>query len=626
MQSISFFVKLVQFSKQDFLVDITLIRKMARKNNRKDREKPINFNYNFKVYWSFVKKYKLIIGMVLFLVFVFQSLHVTERYLFKLITDSGADYLSDSISLDAFLQVLTIVAIVFLTLLFIQVIFRYVWLGLVNNFETSAMLDLKKKIFDHVVHLDHEFHVSNKTGSMISKLIRGANAVERLSDVLLFNFAPLIFQVVIVTTTIMLFDVTSALVVLATVFAFIVYSFYINKKQQTDNLKANEAEDAEKAVISNYLTNIDSIKYFGKERKVKSTYYKYGFNTRERVYKHYNHFRALSAGHTLILGLGVFFLLFFPFLKVIEQQITIGTVIFIYTSFGVMTGHLFGFDHGLRGFYRSMADFESLFKYYKAQKTVLDKNDAKNLRVTRGRINFKNIYFKYKKRYVLKGFSLDIKPKTRVAIVGPSGSGKSTLVKVLYRLYDVNKGSIEIDGNDIRDVKQESLRSELSIVPQEAILFDDTLYNNIKFSRSNATRKEVFKAMKFAQLDKLVANLPYKEKTIVGERGVKLSGGEKQRVSIARALLANKKILVLDEATSALDSETEFEIQKDLEKLMEGRTSIVIAHRLSTIMNSDLIIVMDKGKIVQKGNHKELIQQDGLYKKLWGFQKGGYIK
>ena len=597
-----------------------------RKNRTKDREKPIDFKYNFKVYWSFVKKYKVIIGMVLFLVFIFQSLHVTERYLFKLITDSGAEYLANTLEKSIFIETLILVATIFLILLVIQVIFRYIWLGLVNKFETSAMLDLKKKIFNHVVHLDHEFHVSNKTGSMISKLIRGANAVERLSDVLLFNFAPLIFQVIIVTTSIMLFDLTSSIVVLTTVTAFIIYSVYINKKQQEDNLKANEAEDAEKAVISNYLTNIDSIKYFGKERKVKSNYYKYGYNTRESVLRHYNHFRALSAGHNLILGLGVFFLILFPFLKVIEQQISIGTVIFIYTSFGVMTGHLFGFDHGLRGFYRSMADFESLFKYYKAQKTVVDKKDAKNIRITRGRINFKNVYFKYKRKYVLRGFDLDIKPKTRVAIVGPSGSGKSTLVKILYRLYEVNKGSVEIDGKNINDVKQESLRSELSIVPQEAVLFDDTLYNNIKFSRSNATRKEVFKAMKFAQLDKLVANFPDKEKTIVGERGVKLSGGEKQRVSIARALLANKKILVLDEATSALDSETEFEIQKDLENLMEGRTSIVIAHRLSTIMNSDLIIVMDKGKIVQKGSHTELIKEDGLYKKLWGFQKGGYIK
>jgi len=222
-------------------------------------------------------------------------------------------------------------------------------------------------------------------------------------------------------------------------------------------------------------------------------------------------------------------------------------------------------------------------------------------------------------------FNLSIKKNEKVALVGHSGCGKTTLVKLLYRLFDVNSGKILIDGKDIRDFKQESLRGELSIVPQEAILFDDTIYNNIRFSNPKASRKDVLRAMKFAQLDRFVQNLPKKENTIVGERGVKLSGGERQRVSIARALLANKKILVLDEATSSLDSMTEHEIQKDLFRLMEGRTSIIIAHRLSTIMQTDKIIVMENGKIVQIGKHKNLIRKRGPYRVLWELQKGGYI-
>jgi ATP-binding cassette subfamily B protein len=209
--------------------------------------------------------------------------------------------------------------------------------------------------------------------------------------------------------------------------------------------------------------------------------------------------------------------------------------------------------------------------------------------------------------------------------VGHSGSGKSTLVKLLYRLYDVDKGAILIDGEDIRDFKQESLRSELSIVPQECVLFDDSVYNNILFSRQNAKREEVLSAIKFAQLDKTVKNFPFKENTIVGERGVRLSGGEKQRVSIARAILANKKAIILDEATSSLDSQTEHEIQADLQKLLEGRTAIIIAHRLSTIMRADRIVVLDKGRIVQIGNHNELINKKGIYRELWSLQKGGYI-
>ena len=213
----------------------------------------------------------------------------------------------------------------------------------------------------------------------------------------------------------------------------------------------------------------------------------------------------------------------------------------------------------------------------------------------------------------------------RVALVGSSGSGKSTLIKLLYRFYDVDEGEILIDGKDIRSFSQKSLRSELSIVPQECVLFDDSVYNNILFSRPDATRREVMRAISSAQLAQTVKIFPKQEQTIVGERGVRLSGGEKQRVSIARALLANKRVLVLDEATSSLDSETEHEIQEDLQHLMKGRTSLIIAHRLSTIMRADIIVVLDNGKIVQKGAHRQLITKHGVYKRLWNLQKGGYL-
>ena len=211
----------------------------------------------------------------------------------------------------------------------------------------------------------------------------------------------------------------------------------------------------------------------------------------------------------------------------------------------------------------------------------------------------------------------------KIALVGLSGSGKTTIVKLLYRFYDIDSGQILIDGKDIRDFKQESLRGEMSIVPQECILFDDTIYNNVAFSKPSASKEEVMSAIKFAQLDKVIEKLPEKEQTIVGERGIKLSGGEKQRVSIARALLADKEILILDEATSSLDSETEFETQKDLNKLMKGRTSIIIAHRLSTIMNADRIIVLRNGKIIQSGKHSELVKEKGEYQRLWNLQKEG---
>ncbi|MGH7740339.1 MAG: ATP-binding cassette domain-containing protein, partial [bacterium] len=251
---------------------------------------------------------------------------------------------------------------------------------------------------------------------------------------------------------------------------------------------------------------------------------------------------------------------------------------------------------------------------------------AKPLRVGKGAIVFKDVTFTYRKKPILSGFNLKVPPHSKVAMVGPSGAGKTTLIRLLYRLYDLEKGFITIDGTDIAAVQQDSLRDSMSMVPQECILFDDTIYNNISFSNPKASRREVFAAIRFAKLGDFIANLPEKENTIVGERGIKLSGGEKQRVSIARALLANKKILVLDEATSSLDSATEHEIKKDLKILTKGRTSIMIAHRLSTIMSADVIVVMDKGKVVQQGSHRELIKKTGMYKKLWNLQKDGYIR
>jgi ABC-type multidrug transport system fused ATPase/permease subunit len=334
----------------------------------------------------------------------------------------------------------------------------------------------------------------------------------------------------------------------------------------------------------------------------------------------------MDSGQALIIGLGTLFLIFFTVQDFLANKITIGSLVFIFSTFGALTGPLFRFTWGMREFYQSMADFESLFKYGKIENEIKDPASGKKAKIQKGEIEIKNISFSYGKRKIFENLSLSIPKNKKIALVGPSGCGKTTLVKLIYRLYDVQVGKITIDGKDVKNFEQESYRSEMSIVPQDCALFDDTVYNNIAFSNPTASRKDVFAAIKFAQLDKIIEKFPQKENTVVGERGVKLSGGERQRVSIARAVLANKKVLVLDEATSSLDSETEHEIQKDLEILMKDRTSIIIAHRLSTIMKADTIVVMDKGKIVQMGNHEHLIKQEGLYKKLWQLQKGGYIK
>ena len=590
------------------------------------RVRDTDIKHNLKIYFELLSKYKKGFIGLLIAILVIEASRVVPKLLFKVFIDEGTKFADNLIPKQIFIELLMSLALIFILITFVKTLTHWIKINLINNLNAGLIRDLKTKFFNHILNLSYTFHISNKTGSLIARLIRGGSAVERMTDVLVFNTFPLLFQLVIVSLSLLYFDALSALVVFSTVVIFILYSMVILHFQMKYKLIANVIEDTEKANVNDFFTNIESIKYFGKEPSIITKFKKLSGNTSNALLRFWNYYRWMDAGQSLIIGTGTLFLLYFPITRFLEGELTIGTLVFIYTIYGNLFGPLFGFIHGIRGFYRSMADFESLFQYGKIERDVQDMTHSRKLKVKKGEIEFKNVTFKYHKRRIFTNFNLKIERNTKVALVGHSGSGKSTLIKLLYRFYNLNEGQILIDGRDINDYKQESLRSELSIVPQECVLFDDTIYNNIKFSKPAAKRKEVKNAIKFSQLDKIIPLFPEKEKTIVGERGVKLSGGEKQRVSIARALLANKKILVLDEATSSLDSETEHEIQKDLKKLMQGRTSIIIAHRLSTIMNADKIIVLEKGKIVQEGTHKQLIRRKGVYKKLWNLQKGGYIK
>lgn len=593
------------------------------KNNEK-----INFKYNLSVYWSFLKKYKSLFFGLLFLSLIVESLFVADKFLFKIIIDDGTQFLEGTLFKDVFMQTLIILAGVFFVIIIIRSVGKWLSLHFLHKLEGNLIRDLKTKYFNHILGLSHEFHTSHKTGALISRLGRGSMAIENMTDILTFQFAPLIFQLVIVGGSLIYFNLHSGIVILAITIAFISYSFFIQQIQQKSKLRFNSAEDTEKGMVSDVFTNIDSIKYFGKESNIKNKFANITNSTKQKIMKYWSYHQWFEAGHLLILGVGTFFLIYFPLMSFLEGELTLGTLVFIFTVYGNVIGPMFGFVWGMRSFYRSMADFEYLFEYGKIENDIKEKPNAKNLKIEKGELEFKNVDFSYgrKKAFSLDDFSLKLKKNEKVAFVGHSGCGKTTLVKLLYRLYDVKKGEVLIDKKNIKNFKQESLRGELSIVPQECVLFDDTIFNNIKFSNPKASKEEIMRAIKFAQLDKFIEKLPNKERTVVGERGVKLSGGEKQRVSIARAILANKKVLVLDEATSSLDSETEYQIQKSLQKLLEGRTSIIIAHRLSTIMNADRIIVMKGGKIIQQGKHKDLIREEGEYKKLWNLQKGGYLK
>lgn len=592
-----------------------------------DENKEVKTWFNLKVYWSFLRKYKLIFILLTFAVLAHEAKQIADKYIVKMAFDKSAEYIAGAIAKGVLLDYLFILLLILLGLtIIVSVCGNWLKLHLVNKLETSLIYDLKNRYFSHIISLDHKFYTTHKTGSLISRLGRGGSAMERITDSIFFEFAPLIIQFSILVFSLIYLDKISAIIISIIVFIFIAFSLAVQKIANKYNLISNKAEDTEKGNIADIFTNVDSIKYFGKEFWIKKRYLNLADETRKTALKSWNMWRVVSAGQSLILGIGTVTLLYFSFNSFLNGELSLGTLTFIYTTYYSLMGPLFGFIHGVRGFTRSLTDFQDLFEYGDIESNIKDKPNALDMKMGKGEVEFEDISFAYEKRSVFSNFSLKVPANKKVALVGHSGCGKSSLVKLLYRLYDIQSGSIRIDGKDIRDVKHESLRSEMAIVPQECILFDDTIFNNIKFSNPNANREQVMQAIKFAQLDKIVSRFPNKENTIVGERGVKLSGGEKQRVSIARAILADKKILVLDEATSALDSETEHEIQKDLQKLMEGRTSIVIAHRLSTIMNADIIVVMKEGKIVQMGKHADLINKQGEYKKLWNFQKGGYLK
>jgi ATP-binding cassette subfamily B protein len=560
------------------------------------------------------------------MVLIGEAISVNDKFLFKLLVDKSTLFASSQMMLSPFIKILLVLGGIFIATSITRTVTQWLQIHWINRLDAYLIQDLKRFYFNHILTLSHSFHTTHKTGSMISRLSRGGRAIERMTDTIIFSFAPLIFQFIAATFSLILLDFISAIIIFITIIVFLIYNFINQQIQKKSSVIANNTEDLEKANIGDIFTNIDSIKYFGKEKFIKNRFEKLTANTKENFLKNWDYFRWGDAGQRIILSTGTFFLILFSMQKFLAGDITIGTIVFIYTLYLNLMGPLYSFTHGMREYYRLMADFESLFQYGKIQQEVKDSTNAKKCEIKNGEIKFKNINFSYAKRKIFGDFNLQIKKGQKVALVGHSGSGKSTLVKLLYRLYDLNGGEILIDGESITNFKQESLREEMSIVPQECVLFDDTIYNNVAFSNPNATKQEVLNAINFAQLDKIIAKFPKKEQTIVGERGVKLSGGEKQRVSIARALLANKKILVLDEATSSLDSQTEHDIQKDLLELMKNRTSIIIAHRLSTIMSADKIVVMKEGKIVQIGTHNELIQKPGEYKKLWNLQKGGYIK
>jgi len=578
----------------------------------------------FRKFLSYFKgSWGIVIGSLFFGALI-EVLMIIDNVVIKGMVDLGESLASGGINLTNAREAFIILLVVFGVAVLIRSTSRYFHIHIENIFKVRLEKKIKEEYFNKIVSQDYEFHTDNQSGVLISKLSRGGSAASALAQTLSLLYRGGV-SLLIVFITISYFSLIPALITLLTGVVLFLFSHYKFKLQKEKKSIQNNFEDVEKGFVSNMITNFEIIKFFGRENKIKDAFEKRAEDTRSSQLVVGNYMRGYNWGVSLTLGIGSFLLLYFSFADFLAGNISIGAVVFIFTTFGRMITPIINLTTQMGEIKRNIADLESLFAYDNLVNSVEDKPNAKDISIKRGEINFENVSFAYGSKKIFDDFSLRVKPGEKVAIVGGSGSGKTSLIRLLFRLYDVQKGAITVDGVDIRDVKQEIFRSQMSIVPQDSILFNDTLANNIKFSQPNASKEELRNAIKKSALDSFVNKLDKKEDTLVGERGVKLSGGERQRVSIARAMLARKKIVVLDEPTSSLDSKTEKQIQKGMDNLLRDKTSIIIAHRLSTVMNSDRIIVIGSGKILEEGTHKELLRKKGHYFDLWQLQKGGVI-
>ncbi len=495
------------------------------------------------------------------------------------------------------------------------------------HFQARVIARLKQSAFDYMIEHSYAFYANNFTGSLVQKVNRFGRAFETLADRIVFDVLPLFSQITGVCIVLWFTNPLITKVLLVWIFVFLCFNYFFSKWKLKYDVKRASMDSFATGVLSDAVSNQNNIQLFTGS-KFESGYFKDVTDDQATLTKFVWNLQAVVDTVQSLLIFIIEFLLFYYAIKYWQVgAITVGTFVLIQVYLVGLSGHLWDFSRVIRNIYEAVADAKEMVDILKLGHDVKDLKGAKQLKVKSGEVVFDKVGFGFSgERTVLHDVSMTIKAGERVALIGPSGAGKSTFVKLLLRLYDVSSGEIRIDGQNISKVTQESLRKNVSLVPQDPILFHRTLLENIRYGRRGASDAEVLLAARQAHCDEFALGLPAKYGTYVGERGIKLSGGERQRVAIARAILKNAPVLVLDEATSSLDSHSESLIQDALDKLMKGKTVIVIAHRLSTIRKMDRIIVLEKGKVIEEGSHDELLKNNSsLYTKLWNLQAGGFI-
>ena len=486
-----------------------------------------------------------------------------------------------------------------------------------------ASREITLKVFRHLHRLSLRFHLGRRTGGVARDVERGGSAIADLLDWTLYTIVPTALEVLLVTVVLVwAYDWGFALITLGTLAGYAAWTFAVTEWRTRYYRAAVEADTRanERAVDS--LLNYETVKYFNNEAHEASRYDANLQLLENARVKAQTSLAVLNLGQTVFVALGVTAMMWRAAAGVTAGTLTIGDLVLVNAYLLQLSAPLFRLGMVYREVKQALTNMERLFGLLDEKQDVRDRPDARPLAVTRPTVRFEDVRFGYdERRRILHGVDFEIPAGGTVAVVGHSGSGKSTLTRLLYRFYDVDEGRITIDGRDIRDCTQASLRAAVAIVPQDTVLFNETIFYNIRYGRTDATRGEVEAAARAAHIHDFIAALPDGYETEVGERGLKLSGGEKQRVAIARALLKNPAILIFDEATSALDSQSEKSIQAELDRIQVGRTTLMIAHRLSTVMNADQILVMDAGRIVERGGHTELLEAGGYYAQMWRLQQ-----
>lgn len=477
--------------------------------------------------------------------------------------------------------------------------------------------------FQHLHQLSLRFHLDRQTGGLSRVIERGISAIGFVLRFTLFSILPTLFEIVMVAAILFVqFDIRFALVTLITIGGYIAFTFMITEWRIKFRRAMNEKDSEANTKAIDSLLNFETVKYFGNESHEHERYNRSLRGYEEAAIQSESSLTLLNVGQGVIIGVGLVLVMLMAGQGVVAGDYTIGDFVLVNTFMIQLYLPLSFLGTVYRELKRGLVDMDKMFALTDVVPEIQDAPDAPPLVVDAGAIEFENVRFSYNPdRTILKDVSFTVPPGQTVAIVGPSGAGKSTISRILFRFYDIESGSVKIDGQDIRDVTQHSLRESIGVVPQDTVLFNDTIEYNIQYGRVAASGDEVRNAAKLAQVHDFVMGLPEQYETKVGERGLKLSGGEKQRVAIARTILKNPQILLFDEATSALDSHTEKEIQTSLDQVSQDRSTLVIAHRLSTIVNADVILVLKDGEIVEQGSHADLLVLDGEYRSMWDRQQ-----